>query len=96
VNVDPLYVLVLSDTASGVLDLKTGTFLDRGSGTTVEDLFTFVQNALDRPDQLIRTEYDAAKGFPTEIDDDGEAQIADDEIYLRVTDVHPVSPPASP
>ena len=34
--------------------------------------------------------YDEAKGFPTEIDYDGEAQIADDEIFYRVSDVHRV------
>jgi hypothetical protein len=42
---------------------------------------------------MIRAEYDAAKGFPTEIDYDGEAQIADDEISFRVSDVHLVTPP---
>jgi hypothetical protein len=40
--------------------------------------------------------YDAAKGFPAEIDYDGAAQIADDEISYRITDVHPVTPQASP
>jgi hypothetical protein len=93
-NVHPLYVLVLSDTVAGVLDLETGTMLDRNSGETVEDLFTFVQNAIDRGAQLIRTKYDGAKGFPTEIDYDGAAQIADDEISYRVSDVHTVPPPA--
>jgi hypothetical protein len=93
-NVHPLYVLVLSDTVAGVLDFETGTMVDRQFGETVEGLFTFVQNAIDRPAQLIRVKYDAAKGFPTEIDYDGEARIADDEIVYRVTDVHPVPPPA--
>jgi hypothetical protein len=59
VNVHPLYVLVLSDTVAGVFDLDTGTFVDRQLGETVEALFTFVQNAIDRPAQLIRAEYDA-------------------------------------
>lgn len=58
-NVHPLYVLVLSDTVAGVFDLDTGTFVDRQLGETVEALFTFVQNAIDRPAQLIRAEYDA-------------------------------------
>jgi hypothetical protein len=38
-------------------------------------------------------QYDAAKGFPTEIDYDGAALIADDEIFYRVSDVHPITPP---
>ena len=92
-NVHPLYVFVLSDTVAGVLDLETGEIVDRQLGETVEGLFTFIQNAIDRPAQLIRAEYDTAKGFPTEIDYDGEAQIADDEIFYRVSDVHPVPPP---
>jgi hypothetical protein len=92
-NVHPLYVLVLSDTVAGVLDLETGTTADRQLGETVEDLFIFVQTAIDGHPQMIRAEYDAAKGFPTEIDYDGEAQIADDEVSFRVSDVHPVTPP---
>ena len=92
-NVHPLYVLVLSDTVAGVLDLETGDMVDRQLGETVEGLLTFIQNAINRPARLIRAEYDAAKGFPTEIDYDGAAQIADDEIFYRVGDVHPVAPP---
>ena len=94
-NVHPLYVLVLSDTVAGVLDLQTGEAVDRQLGETVDGLFTFVQNAIDHHAQLIRADYDDAKGFPTEIDYDGEAQVADDEIFYRVSDVHPVTLPAA-
>jgi hypothetical protein len=41
---------------------------------------------------LIRAEYDSLKGFPTAIDHDGAASIADDEISFRASDVHPISP----
>ena len=92
-NVHRLYVFVLSDTVAGVLDLETAEAVDRQLGATVEDLFTFVQNAIDDHAQVIRAEYDAAKGFPTEIDYDGKAQIADDEISFHVSDVHTVPPP---
>jgi hypothetical protein len=91
-NVHPLYVLVLSDTVAGVLDLETADTVDRQLGETIEGLFNFVQNAIDGHAQMIRAECDAAKGFPTEIDYDGQAQIADDEISYRVSDVHPVTP----
>lgn len=91
-NVHRLYVLVLSDTVAGVLDLETATTVDRQLGETVEGLFTFIQNAIDRPAQLIRAQYDAARGFPTEIDYDGAATIADDEISYRVSDVHTIPP----
>ena len=95
-NVHRLFVAVVSDAVVGVLDLDTGTFVDPALGETVEDLFTFVQNAIDNDARLIRAEYDAAKGFPAAIDFDGKAEIADDEISFRVTDVHPITPQTSP
>jgi hypothetical protein len=93
VNTPPLQVLVLADTVAGVFDLSTGTAIDPRLGETVEDLFAFVQNAIDRKAHLIRANFDESKGFPTEIDYDGSAQVADDEIFYKVTDVHPVAPP---
>ena len=92
-NVNPLYVAVLSDTVAGVFDLQTGAAVDPHLGYTVEGLFTFIQNAIDNHAQLIRANYDSAKGFPIEIDYDGSAQVADDEIFYRISDVHPISPP---
>ncbi|HVE35585.1 MAG TPA: DUF6174 domain-containing protein [Gemmatimonadaceae bacterium] len=92
-NTHPLFVFVVSDTVAGVLDVTTGTPVDRQLGETVDGLFTFIQTAIDRPAKLIRATYDPAKGFPTEIDYDGAAQIADDEIFFRVSDVHPISVP---
>ena len=94
VNVHPLYVLVMSDTVAGVFDLETGEWVDRRLGETVDGLFTFIENAITSRARLIRADYDAQKGFPTEIDFDGAAQIADDEIFYRVSDVHPVTPPS--
>src|SRR5256885_12137392 len=85
-NVHPHYVFVLDDKVAGVLDLQTGTPLDKDLyGGTIEGLFTFVQQAIDQHAQTIRAEYDAAKGIPTSIDYDGAAQTADDEIFIRVS-----------
>lgn len=92
VNVHPLYVLVLSDTVAGVLDLESGTTVDQQLGETVEDLFIFVQNAIDRRAEVIRVQYDTAKGFPTEIDYDGAAQIADGEISVETGTTLPGCP----
>src|SRR5689334_6042289 len=92
VNTRPLFVVVLSDTVAGVIDFQTGQSLDRQFGETVDGLFTFIQNAIDRPAQKIQATYDPTKGFPTEIDYDGAAQIADDEIFFRISDVHPITP----
>ena len=95
VNIHPLFVVVVSDTVAGVLDVTTGTPVDRQLGETVDGLFTFIQNAIDRHAQKIDVMYDPTKGFPTQIDYDGAAQIADDEIFFRVSDVHPITLPPS-
>ena len=92
-NTHPLFVAVVNDKVAGVLDFQTTESLDPTLGETVDDLFDFIQKAVDRPARLIRANYDAVKGFPTEIDYDGEAQIADDEIFYRISDVHPIAPP---
>jgi len=91
-NVDPLYVAVVNDTVVEVLDFRTGAVVDLHLGDTIEGLFTFIQNAIDNHAQLIRANYDSAKGFPIEIDYDGSAQVADDEIFYRISDVHPITP----
>lgn len=91
-NTDRLYVAVVSDTVQGVLDLDTGEFVDTQLGLTVEGLFSFIENAAVHSAYLIRADYDATQGFPTEIDYDGAAQIADDEVSYRVTNVHPITP----
>jgi hypothetical protein len=95
-NVHPLFVVVLSDTVAGVFDLSTGSYVDAQFGETVDDLFFFVQDAINHHARLIRVEYDAAKGFPAEIDYDGSAQAADDEISFRISDVHLITPQTSP
>jgi hypothetical protein len=91
-NVHPLYVFVVNDSVNGVFDLETGKWVDPKLGETVEDLFTFIQHASDDHVRLIRVEYDGIQGFPTQIDYDGAAQIADDEVSYRITNVHPVTP----
>ena len=91
-NTHPLFVIVQSDTVAGVLDFETFESVESRFGETVDDLFAFIQSAVDRRVEKIRATYDAEKGFPTEIDYDGAAQIADDEIFFRVSDVHQIAP----
>lgn len=92
-NTHPLFVAVVNDKVAAVLDFETLEGIDPKNGQTVDELFKFIETAVNRPARLIRATYDATKGFPTEIDYDGEAQIADDEIFYRVSDVHPIAPP---
>lgn len=91
--VDPLYVLVQSDTVAGVLNLRTGETVDRQFGMTVDDLFAFVQRAIANHAYMIHATYDPARGFPAQIEYDGAAQIADDEVSFYASDVHAVAPP---
>ena len=92
-NTLPLFVVVVNDKVAGVLDFQTTEGVDIQLGQTVDDLFAFIKNAIDHQARLIRANYDVAKGFPTEIDYDGAAQIADDEIFYKISDVHPIPPP---
>jgi hypothetical protein len=92
-NTHPLFVAVVNDKVAGVVDFETFEGVDPNVGQTVDDLFAFIQNAIKHHARLIDVEYDAAKGFPTKIDYDGQAQIADDEIFYRISDVHPIPPP---
>jgi len=95
-SVDPLYVIVLDDRVGGVLDLNTGEFVDVKFGETIDDLFTFIHTSIDHGAHVIRAEYDAAIGFPTQIEYDGAAMVADDEISFRISDVHPITPQRAP
>ncbi|HEY2851383.1 MAG TPA: DUF6174 domain-containing protein [Gemmatimonadaceae bacterium] len=90
-NVDPLQIVVVGDTVDSVVDLQTHASVDRRLGETVDDLFAFIQSAIDDHAQAIRAEFDAAKGFPTSIEYDGSLQTVDDEMSVRVSDVHPLS-----
>jgi len=92
-NVNPLYTVVVNDEVAGVLDLQTNQSLDPKSSQSVDDLFDFIQRAIDQHADVIRVEFDPTKGFPTSIDYDGSAGIADDEVSFRITDVHPITPP---
>ena len=95
-NVHPLYIVVLNDRVGGVFDLTTGTYVDTQFGETIEDLFTFIGNAIGHGARVIQAKYDAASGFPTEIEYDGAAMIADDEVSYRISDVHPITPQSAP
>jgi len=90
--VNPLYTFVLNDTVAGVMDLQTGASLDPKFSESVDDLFDFIEGAINRQAAVIRAEFDPERGFPTTIEYDGAAGIADDEIFYRITDVHPVTP----
>lgn len=92
-NVDRLYVLVESDTVAGAFDLDTAEWVNHQFGRTVEDLFTFIQSAIDQRADVIRVEYDVAKGFPRSIEYDGALQVVDDEITYWASDVHTIPPP---
>jgi hypothetical protein len=91
-NVNPLYVAVVNDAVAGVLDLETGEAVDTRLGETIDDLFDFVEGAIEGHAATIRAEFDPGRGFPTMIEFDGRVAIADDEIVYHVSDVHAIPP----
>jgi hypothetical protein len=56
---------------------------------TVEGLFGLIASALERGVQ-VRTQYDAARGFPREVYIDYDADFIGDELDLRLTAVTPL------
>jgi hypothetical protein len=93
--VSPLYTVVLDDTVAGVVDLQSGASIDPRVCESVDDLFAVIESAIQRHAEVIRAEFDPEKGFPTAIELDGAARIADDEIFYRITDVHPITRPTA-
>ena len=56
---------------------------------TIESLFRFIEDALDREAHVLEVSYDAHYGFPVRIKYDGHEMIADDERQYRLTDFKP-------
>lgn len=54
---------------------------------TVPDLFDLIEDALDRKAASLEVSYDASYGYPTQIDIDYSATIADDELRLTAQDL---------
>lgn len=58
---------------------------------TVADLFDLIEDALDRKAVYFTASYDPHLGYPTRIEIDYSASVADDEIAISARDLLPAS-----
>ena len=92
---EPVIIQVRDGVRVALTPVNSGATIDAASFTaydTVEKLFGVIQDAIDHNAAQITVEYDAVRGFPTRIDIDPIAAAADDEIYLRVSQLETAGP----
>lgn len=82
-------VYVLGDTVVGAVRLEGGEAIDKRYVESIEGLFDFIDRAITNHAAVIRATYDPVLGYPTSIEYDGAANIADDEVNYTLTDVKP-------
>lgn len=81
----PFEVVVRNGAIEGVT--LEGAMVDDERGETIEALFDLIAGAYERGAEEIAVEYDAEWGYPTSIGIDYSAEIADEEIAYRVSDL---------
>lgn len=74
------------------LELPLDNLTEEGAQRlTVEGLFRFIEEAERKEVETLEVSYDSNYGFPTFINYDGHAMIADDERQYRLSDFKPLS-----
>ena len=66
-----------------------GASVDVERGETIEALFDLIAEAYERGAESIAVDYDPEWGYPTSVGIDYSAQMADEEIAYRVSDLRP-------
>ena len=82
-------VYVQHDTVVGAFILDGARSIDGRNYESIEELFDFIDRAITNHAAVIRATYDPVLGYPTSIEYDGAANIADDEVNYTLTDVKP-------
>lgn len=82
-------VYVDGDSVIGVVGLPDAQPIDTRNYESIEQLFDFIDRAITNHAAVIRATYDPVLGYPTSIEYDGAANIADDEVSYTLTDVKP-------
>jgi hypothetical protein len=90
-NVHPTRVIVSRDTVRSAVDLVTNQAIDPRWVMTIDQLFEFIQQGINKPAQMLEVSYDQRLGYPISINYDGAAGIADDELFIEVRDVGPAA-----
>jgi hypothetical protein len=89
---NPARVVVRDGARLSVTDTTTGEPIPAQFAQyylTVEELFDFVEDAIDRKAHSIVVEYDATYGFPASIQIDYEQNTVDEEMAFQATSFQP-------
>jgi len=57
---------------------------------SVPQVFDLIDEAIDRRACSVRADYDPVLGYPTAVDIDYDVRLADEEVYLRLSDLRPL------
>ena len=88
-NVHPVRATVTRDTVRSAIDLVTNQAVDPAYVMTINGLFAFIQNGLEKHADKMTASYDQVLGFPSTIVYDFSFSVADDEGSISVRDVTP-------
>ena len=84
--------------------IVSATYIDSGESVpesirddlqTVDELFDLIQEAIDQAAESVTVTYHAEHGFPTDVRIDYDAQIADEEFLLVLSNLQRVDSPSS-
>jgi hypothetical protein len=90
-EVGPYRVLVVNDSIISATRDADGTAADPRYLPTINELFDFIDTAIAEKAARIDVQYDAALGFPQQVDYDRSLNIADEELFYTVSNVKPLS-----
>ncbi|MBH8551628.1 hypothetical protein I8751_04410 [Nostocaceae cyanobacterium CENA357] len=83
----PVIIEVRNGQTTSITSVATGLPVDGQffqQYNTIPKLFNVIQDAINRRAYSLNVQYDARLGYPTQIDIDYNAQIADEELYLTI------------
>jgi Family of unknown function (DUF6174) len=87
---EPVAVTVRGGAIVSVVSVAGGVPRDAAQYRTVEGLFAFVQDAIDRNAATIRAEYDPTRGYLTSAYFDMDEKIADEEFSIEAKTLTPL------
>jgi hypothetical protein len=86
----PVRVTVENGVRTSIRPEVAGATVDEQSLSrydTVEKVFAIIENAINSNAEVVRVTYDPQRGYPTEVYLDYSRQMADEELFLEITDV---------
>ena len=89
-------IVVVNGAIASVVDASTGRPVSAEVAAryrTIDGIFGFLREAIDRPADSVRAVYDANLGYPAEGHVDYVLQVADEEMGFRIYGLSPLPPP---